>query len=63
MQLMVLVTPGDAAIPSPLPKTLNPLVLINPFCSTPNPLDLLALIVDGAPSAVDAASDAPTAGS
>ena len=40
---------GDAATPSPLPKTLKP-VLTRPFCflSIPNPLDLLALIVDGA---------------
>ena len=54
--------PGAAATPSPLPKTL-PAVLATPFRSTPKPLDLLALIVDGATSAVDPATDAPTAGS
>ena len=55
--------PGDAATPSPLPKVLNP-VLTSPglFCSIPNPLVLLALIVLGATAAVDPAKSAPAAG-
>ena len=47
---------GVAATPKPLPKTLKP-VLIAPgatlFFSIPSALDLLALIVDGAATAVD----------
>ena len=53
--------PGDPATPSPLPKTL-PAVLAIPFRSTPKPLDLLALIVDGALKTVAPAIDAPAAG-
>ena len=54
---------GDAATPSPLPKTLKP-VLIAPFgfLSIPSALDLLALIVDGAANAVEAANVQPNAG-
>ena len=58
---------GDAATPSPLPKTLKP-VFTKPglgfFFSIPSALDLLALIVDGAASAaVPAANVPPNAGS
>ena len=57
---------GDAAIPSPLPKTLKPVFAIPGlgfFFSIPKALDLLALIVDGAASAVEAANVPPNAGS
>ena len=54
---------GAAATPNPLPKTLKP-VFTKPFgfLSTPSALDLLALIVDGAASAVEAAHVPPNAG-
>ena len=58
---------GDAATPNPLPKTLKP-VLTGPVFFLSIPLEdqivlmILALIVDGAASAVEAANVPPNAG-